>query len=183
VDRSISQRELRNDSGKIMRALGDGETFVVTRHGAPVGELRPLRRQRFVAAQAAVELFRGAPSVDMARLRSDLDAAVEVAICAITLAELAAGPHASGNRDEASRRQDRLQRAEAAFDPITFDANAARAYGRVFAAVVEADRKARGARAVDLLVAATALAVELPVYTRNGADFAGIDRLVDVVEI
>ena len=108
---------------------------------------------------------------------------VEVAICAITLAELAAGPHANGDRDEASRRQDRLQRAEAAFDPIPFDANAARAYGRVFAAVVEADRKARGARAVDLLVAATALAVELPVYTRNGADFAGIDRLVDVVEI
>ena len=77
MDRSISQRELRNDSGKIMRALNDGETFVVTRHGVPVGELRPLRRQRFVAAQTAVELFRGAPSVDMARLRSDLDAAVD----------------------------------------------------------------------------------------------------------
>ena len=72
--REISQRELRNDSGEIMRKLDEGETFVVTRNGVPVGELTPLRRHRFVAAEAAVALFRTAPPVDYARLRADLDA-------------------------------------------------------------------------------------------------------------
>ena len=69
----ISQRELRNDSGRIMRALVEGESFVVTRNGEPVGELTPLRRHRFVRAEAAIELFRTAPAVDYDRLRSDLD--------------------------------------------------------------------------------------------------------------
>lgn len=105
---------------------------------------------------------------------------VEVAVSAITMAELAAGPHATTDADVRGRRQDRLQRAEAAFDPLPFDGDAARAYGRIFAVVVAAGRKARGARAVDLLIAATALAAELPLYTRNGADFVGLDGLVDI---
>lgn len=105
---------------------------------------------------------------------------VEVAVSAITMAELAAGPHATKDVDVRGRRQDRLQRAEAAFDPLPFDGDAARAYGRVFAAMVAAGRKARGARAVDLLIAATALAHELPLYTRNGDDFAGLDDLIDI---
>ncbi len=71
--REITQRELRNDSGEIMRGLDRGETFVVTRNGVPVGELIPLRRHRFVSADAAVAMFAGAPSVDYARLRADLD--------------------------------------------------------------------------------------------------------------
>ena len=104
---------------------------------------------------------------------------VEVAVTAITMAELAAGPHATKDPDVRGRRQDRLQRAEAAFDPLPFDADAARAYGRIFAAVA-AGRKARGTRAVDLLIAATALSAELPLYTRNGADFVGLDGLVDI---
>ena len=69
----ISQRELRNDSGRIMRAVSAGESFIVTRSGVPVGELVPLRRRRFVPAEAAVELFRAAPPVDYAELRHDLD--------------------------------------------------------------------------------------------------------------
>jgi len=73
MSREISQRELRNDSGEIMRKLDDGETFIVTRNGVPVGELTPLRRHRFVAAEAAVALFRTAPGVDAARFRADLD--------------------------------------------------------------------------------------------------------------
>jgi prevent-host-death family protein len=72
--REVTQRELRNDSGEIMRQLDQGETFVVTRNGVPVGELTPLRRHRFVAAEAAVAMFRSAPSLDYERLRSDLDA-------------------------------------------------------------------------------------------------------------
>jgi len=70
----ISQRELRNDSGEIMRRLDAGETFIVTRNGAPVGELTPLRRHRFVNAEAVVAMFRAAPPIDLARFRSDLDA-------------------------------------------------------------------------------------------------------------
>ena len=73
----ISQRELRNDSGRIMRGLDEGRTYVVTRRNEPVGELRPLRRRRFVDAQMAVEVFRGAPPVDLRRLREDLDVAAE----------------------------------------------------------------------------------------------------------
>jgi prevent-host-death family protein len=72
--REITQRELRNESGAVMRALDDGESFVVTRNGEPVGELRPLRRRRAIPAGAAVALFRGAPPVDYTRLRADLDA-------------------------------------------------------------------------------------------------------------
>ena len=107
----------------------------------------------------------------------------EVAICAITLAELAAGPHATPDTDERSRRQDRLQRTEAAFDPLPFTADAARAYGRVFAAIAASGRKPRGARAVDLLIAATALAEGLPIYTRNPDDFRGLDGVVEVVSV
>ena len=73
---------------------------------------------------------------------------IEVAISSFTLAELAASPHATNDPAERSRRQDRLQRTEAAFDPFPFDADTARAYGRVFAAVTGAGRKPRGARAV-----------------------------------
>lgn len=108
---------------------------------------------------------------------------VEVAISAITMAELAAGPHAATDPDERGRRQDRLQRAEAVFDPLPFDADAARAYGRIYSAVVAAGRKARGARAVDLLIAATACAANLPLYTRNPDDFAALDDLVEIIAL
>lgn len=83
--------------------------------------------------------------------------------------------------EERARRQDRLQRSEAAFDPLPFDAEAARAYGRLYAAVVVSGRRARGARAVDLLIAATAAAAGLPLYTRNGDDFRAVEELVEVV--
>jgi predicted nucleic acid-binding protein len=108
---------------------------------------------------------------------------VEVAVSAITMAEPAAGPHAASDADERGRRQDRLQRAEAAFDPLPFDSEAARAYGRIYAAVTAAGRKARGARAVDLLIAAAACAADLPLYTRNGTDFEALEDLLDVVVV
>ncbi|MFM7736087.1 MAG: type II toxin-antitoxin system Phd/YefM family antitoxin [Alphaproteobacteria bacterium] len=74
--RAISQRELRNDSGEIMRRVDQGETFVVTRNGAPIAELTPLRRDRFVAAEVVVARFRNAPGIDADRFRRDLDAVV-----------------------------------------------------------------------------------------------------------
>jgi predicted nucleic acid-binding protein len=106
-----------------------------------------------------------------------------VAVSAVTMAELAAGPYATDDAAERGRRQDRLQRAEAVFDPLPFDAEAARAYGRVFASVTAAGRKPRGARAVDLLVAATALSAGLPLYTRNGDDFSALEDLLQVVVV
>lgn len=120
--------------------------------------------------------------IDLERL-DPADLPIESAISAITMAELAAGPHATQDPDERARRQDRLQRAEAVFDPLPFDSEASRAYGRVYAAVVAAGRKARGARAVDLLLAATACSLGLPLYTRNPDDFRALDDLVEVVAI
>jgi prevent-host-death family protein len=75
--RKITQRELRNESGEIMRALDRGETFVVTRNGVPVGELTPLRQRRFITAEAAVELFAGSPVIDPEQFRIDVDAVVD----------------------------------------------------------------------------------------------------------
>lgn len=105
----------------------------------------------------------------------------EVAVTSITMAELAAGPHATADAAERARRQDRLQRAEAAFEPLPFDAAAARAYGRIYASVMR--RKARGARAVDLLIAAVVCSVELPLCTRNPDDLRALEGLVTVVAI
>jgi predicted nucleic acid-binding protein len=107
----------------------------------------------------------------------------ELAISAVTLAELAAGPHATADAAERARRQDRLQRAEATFEPLAVDGAVARAYGRIYAAVAAAGRKARGRRAFDLLIAATALAADLPLYTRNPSDFAELDGLVEVIAV
>jgi predicted nucleic acid-binding protein len=103
----------------------------------------------------------------------------QVAIAAITLAELSAGPAAARTAEERARRQDRLQRVEAVFDPIPFDVEAARAYGRIHAAVVASGRRSRG-RFADLLIASTALAGDLPLLTRNPDDFTGLAELVDV---
>jgi predicted nucleic acid-binding protein len=104
----------------------------------------------------------------------------ELAIATITLAELAAGPHATDDPAERARRQQRLQLAEATFDPLPFDAACARAYGLVYAQTLTAGRKARGSRAVDLLIAATAVANELPLYTANIADFAALGSLLEI---
>lgn len=108
---------------------------------------------------------------------------VELAVTAVTMAELAAGPHATGDAAERGRRQDHLQRAEATFDPLPFDGAAARAYGRIYATGISGGRKARGARALDLLIAATAAGAGLPLYTRNGDDFRGLGALVDIVVV
>ena len=77
MPREITQRELRNGSGEIMRALDRGESFVVTRNGVPVGELIPARRRRFVATEAALAVFADAPRIDVARFRADLDRVVD----------------------------------------------------------------------------------------------------------
>lgn len=106
----------------------------------------------------------------------------EVAVSAITLAELAAGPHLAAEPAERARRQARLQQAEALFDPIDFDRAAARSYGQVVAAVALSGRSHRG-RVADLLIAASAHARGLTVYTRNPDDFSGLETLVTVIQV
>lgn len=73
----LTQRELRNNSGEIMRRLDEGEDFVVTRNGVPVGQLIPLRDKRFVSAERVVDIFRNAPVVDYERFRADVDAGID----------------------------------------------------------------------------------------------------------
>lgn len=106
----------------------------------------------------------------------------QMAISAITAAELAAGPHLAATADEAARRQARLQEVEAKFEPLAFDGAAARSYGLVVAAVAGQGRGPAG-RFADLLIAATAHANGLALYTRNGDGFAGLAHLVRVVAI
>ena len=106
----------------------------------------------------------------------------ESAISAVTLAELAAGPHATENKDERARRQDRLQWATATWEPLPFDAESARMYGRMFAAA-RASGKSSRARLADLLIASTAAANGLPLYTRNPSDFDALKRILKVISI
>ena len=106
----------------------------------------------------------------------------ETAICAVTLAELTAGPHLATASDERARRQARLQQVEAAFEAIPFDAAAARSYGLIVASVAETGRSHRR-RIADLLIAATAHANGLTLYTRNPDDLSGLGGLIEVVTI
>lgn len=106
----------------------------------------------------------------------------EVAISAITFAELAAGPLIASNPTERAKRQARLQEVEANAEPVPFDGAAVRSYGLIVAAVVRSGRKPRS-RFADLLIAATAHSNGLDLYTRNGRDFEGLDEFVRVVDI
>ena len=143
---------------------------------------------------AAEDRRRGLLDTSIVILRAWIDPAElpdEMAITAITLAELSAGPHEVRGDDEQSaydapveraRRMDVLQRAEHEFDPIPFDAEAARVYGRVTAAVVAAGRKPRR-RAPDLMIASIAIAEDLPLYTTNPDDFVGLEQLLTVAPV
>ncbi|MEW1724495.1 type II toxin-antitoxin system VapC family toxin [Streptomyces sp. NPDC093109] len=142
----------------------------------------------------AVDHERGLLDTNIMILRRWIDPAelpVEMAISAITLAELSAGPHEVRRNGEQAdydeyaeraRRLDVLQRAENEFDPIPFDAEAARFYGRICAAVIGAGRKPRR-RVADLMIAAIAVAEDLPLFTTNPDDFKGLEDLLTVVPV
>ncbi|SMQ16383.1 hypothetical protein SAMN06272771_2745 [Streptomyces sp. Ag82_O1-12] len=140
-----------------------------------------------------VEHEQGLLDTDIMILRKWIDAdelPAEMAISAITLAELSAGPHQVrggeqsdyGEHAERARRMDVLQRAENEFDPIPFDVEAARIYGRICAAVVSTGRKPRR-RVADLMIAAVAAAEGLPLFTTNPDDFKGLDDLITIVPV
>jgi predicted nucleic acid-binding protein len=103
-------------------------------------------------------------------------------ISALSFAELSAGPHAIDDAAERARRQQRIQWTEASFDALPFDDACARAYGNVFSAVAAAGRRPRGPHMVDLLIAATAIAHGLPLYTSNPRDLSGLESLLEVVD-
>jgi predicted nucleic acid-binding protein len=107
----------------------------------------------------------------------------EIAISALTLAELTAGPHAAGDEITRARRQLHLQNVEANFETIAFGPTCARAYGRIYASIDNAGRRPRGGRGVDLMIAATALAHDLPLYTRNVRDLHGLEDLIEIVDV
>ena len=106
----------------------------------------------------------------------------EAAVSALTMAELSAGPHATDDPAERARRQDRLQQLESWIEPVPFDGDCARAYGRIYSAVLATGRQPRR-RAADLLIAATALAAGMPLYTRNANDFQGLEQILTVVAV
>ncbi|MCK9899155.1 twitching motility protein PilT [Parafrankia colletiae] len=115
----------------------------------------------------------------------------EVAISAVTLAELSSGPHEVRRNDEQglydeheerARRMEMLQRVENEFDPIPFGVEAARAYGRLSAAVIAAGRKPRR-RVADLMIASTAIAEGLPLFTANPGDYTGLEKYLRVVPV
>jgi predicted nucleic acid-binding protein len=134
------------------------------------------------APRASQGLIDTSVVIDLDRIAAE-QLPIELAVSAVTMAELAAGPHATADADERARRQDRLQRAEASFDPLPFDSDAARAYGRIYAATRAPARPPRGPRAVDLLIAATAVAANLPIYTRNVDDFRALEHLLTIVGV
>ena len=125
--------------------------------------------------------------VILARWIDSAELPKEMAISAVTLAELSAGPHLvrgddADARAERARRSDVVQRAENEFDPLPFDAEAARAYGRISAAVADVGRTPRR-RVADLMIAAVAEAQGLPLYTTNPSDYLGVEDLVDIVAV
>lgn len=106
----------------------------------------------------------------------------QIAVSAITIAELAAGVHAATDGMERARRVELLQRVESAFEPIPFGVEAARAYGAVAAAVREFGRSPRS-RVADQMIAAIAAASQLRLYTTNPADFEGMEPVVEVIAV
>ena len=108
---------------------------------------------------------------------------LEMAVSALTLAELASGPVAAPDAVVRALRLERLQRVEATFEALSFDPPCARAFGRICAAVSAVGRKPRGAHIVDLMIAATALAHLIPLYTLNASDLRGLDDLVQIVDL
>ena len=115
----------------------------------------------------------------LSRLENAAQLPTEPLITAVTLAELTVGPLVASTADERAARQAHVQQAEADFEPLPFDAPAARAFGRVAASLRQVGRKS-AARAYDAMIAATALAHGLPLYTCSPQDFAGIEGLVVV---
>lgn len=179
VPASDASSSPRRSSSRRSRAL----LISTTRNSAGTSTATSIRTLRLAGE---VSPSRGLLDTSVVTGIDEVDASkmpAEISISALTLAELSTGPQAALNELERARRQDRIQRVEAETDVLSFESRCARAYGQVYAAVATVGRKARGGRAVDLLIAATALAYELPLYTLNPGDFRGLDELIEIVDV
>ena len=107
----------------------------------------------------------------------------DVAISTLTLAELIVGLNATRNELARARRRAHLSQVETKAETLSFDSRCAQAWASIYAAVELIDRKPRGARAVDLMIAATALAHDLPLYTLNPRDLRGLEDLIEIVDL
>lgn len=130
-------------------------------------------RRGLIDTSVAIELSKA----ELARISAQL------AVSALTVAELAGGPYAASHDLERERREHRLRQIRASVEALPFDSDCACAYGRIYEAVGGTGRKPRGARAVDLMIAATALAHDLPLYTMNARDLRGLEGLVEIVDL
>lgn len=137
---------------------------------SPAGASRPARGLLDTSAVVDLDLL------------DDAALPEEMSVSALTLAELAAGPHATPDPRVRAQRQELLQRVESTFESIPFDGTAARSYGLVMAATAAAGRTSRR-RAVDLMIAATAVAAGVPLFTRNPADLSGLDEILEIVRV
>jgi predicted nucleic acid-binding protein len=121
-------------------------------------------------------------AVDSRRIAS-VGASIRVAISALTLAELTVGPHAVDDDLKRACRREHLRRVETMVETLPFDIRCAQAWSRVYVSVDRVGRKPRGSRAVDLMIAATALAHGLPLYTKNAKDLCGLENLIEIVDV
>ena len=166
------QRSLRYSAARRVSITSDCAK-TLTRWRIQIQHHVPKHRRALLDTSVVIDLDRIEPA----------ELPEEPMISAITMAELTAGPGATDDREERARRQDRLARAEASFAPLPFDDGAARAYGRIYAAVAAAGRKPRGPRALDLLIASIALNARLPLYTRNPSDVEALNDLIEIVGV
>ena len=162
-----------------MRALDRGESFVVTRSGVAVGELSPRLGHCGAPFVVSVE---GTDDCERPGGRKPATAPSGALLHHYPGRDRRGTAH-HDRPGGTGAAQDRLQRAEATFDPVPVDAELARASARVYTALAAAGRKARGRRALDLLIAATALAADQALYTRNPEDFGELTGLVEIVAV
>jgi predicted nucleic acid-binding protein len=139
----------------------------------PVLGAGTIGRRGLIDTSVAIELNKGEP----------VRCGTELAASALTIAELTGGLNAASDALERWRRQRQLRQIEASIEALPFDFLCAKAYGLVYAAIERTGRKPRGGRAVDLMIAATALAHELPLYTLNPRDLRGLEDLIEIVDL
>lgn len=141
-------------------------------------------RQCFQVKSNAIEcgLLDTSVVVDLNKIPKD-DFPLSSCISALTLAELSAGLAVAKNQNVRLARQHQLQLVESTIELVPFDAQCARMYAHIAAAVHAIGRKTRGPRAVDLMIAATAMAHRLPLYTRNAEDLKGCEKLIDIINV
>jgi predicted nucleic acid-binding protein len=149
----------------------------------PISTLSSIKTPRLATwSNSGDGLIDTSVAVDPGAITS-LDCSIEIAISTLTLAELVAGLYAASDELMRVRRQNHLRRVESEVAALPFDVGCAHAWSQIHGAVECTGRKPRGARVVDLMIAATALAHELPLYTLNPRDLRGLEDLIEIIDV